>query len=284
MNATRKLWTGLAVVFFVSFAILGWLGREIYLAAPPYPTVKTEAGEVLFTETQVRDGQRAWLAAGGQQLGSVWGHGSYVAPDWSADWLHREAVAYREVLSRKMHRKDYAQLDTGERGAVDLLVKQEMRRNTHDPDTNTVTVSAERAAAIAEVQAHYTALFGDDARQDVLREQYAAWQKAPLSFSSKGDILYLSIVLFLLAVLLKRLGVGKSDVLEWFQRGQASTRSRAGHLLRRLEHRVANPPRRRSWDEQRALELAYQLTLIRFGRVESWPEPLKTFRAVRRIL
>jgi len=119
---------------------------------------------------------------------------------------------------------------------------------------------------------------------EVLREQYAAWQKAPLSFSSKGDILYLSIVLFLLAVLLKRLGVGKSDVLEWFQRGQASTRSRAGHLLRRLEHRVANPPRRRSWDEQRALELAYQLTLIRFGRVESWPEPLKTFRAVRRIL
>jgi nitric oxide reductase subunit B len=173
MNATRKLWTWLGVVFVLSFAALGWLGREIYLAAPPYPTVKTEAGAILYTDAQLKEGQRAWLAAGGQQLGSVWGHGSYVAPDWSADWLHREAVAYRDILSQKMHRKDYAALATAERGAVDSLVKQEMRRNTYDADRNTVTVSADRAAAIAQVQAHYTALFGDDARLDQLREQYA---------------------------------------------------------------------------------------------------------------
>src|SRR5690349_17822453 len=89
MNATRRLWTSLGAVFFISFAVLGWLGREIYLAAPPYPTVKVATGETLFTSDEVREGQRAWLAAGGQQLGSVWGHGSYVAPDWSADWLHR---------------------------------------------------------------------------------------------------------------------------------------------------------------------------------------------------
>ena len=173
MSATRKLWTWLGVVFVLSFAVLLYLGREIYLAAPPYPTVKTEAGAILYTDAQVKEGQRAWLAAGGQQLGSVWGHGSYVAPDWSADWLHREAVAYRDILSRKMHGKDYAALGTAERGAVDLLVKQEMRRNTYDAERNTVTVSADRAAAIAEVQAHYTGLFGDDARLDKLREQYA---------------------------------------------------------------------------------------------------------------
>ena len=173
MNATRKLWTGLGIVFVLSFAILGWLGREIYLAAPPYPEVKTEAGETLFTAAELKEGQRAWLSAGGQQLGSVWGHGSYVAPDWSADWLHREAVAYRDILSRKMHRNEYAQLATAERGAVDLLVKQEMRRNTYDAASNTVTVSADRAAAIAEVRAHYEGLFGADAKLDKLREQYA---------------------------------------------------------------------------------------------------------------
>jgi hypothetical protein len=119
---------------------------------------------------------------------------------------------------------------------------------------------------------------------DVVRDQFRAWQKAPLSISNKGDILYYSVVLFCIAVLLKRLGLGKSDVLEWFQRGRVSTRRRAGQLLSRLEMRVANPPRRRSWDEQRALELAGQLTVIRYGRVESWPEPLRTFRAVRRML
>jgi len=118
----------------------------------------------------------------------------------------------------------------------------------------------------------------------VLCDQWLKWQRSPLSFTNKGDILCFSIVLFLIAVLMKRLGLGKSDVMEWFQRGQAPTRQRAGQLLRRLEMRVANPPRRRSWDEELALHLAGQLTLIRFGRVESWPEPLKTFRAVRRML
>ena len=119
---------------------------------------------------------------------------------------------------------------------------------------------------------------------DVVREQWKRWQAAPLSFSSKGDVLVLAIVLFLIAVFLKRLGVGKGDVLEWLQRSPVSTRQRAGRLLQRLEQRVARPPRRKSWDEHRALELADQLTLIRYGRVETWPEPLKTFRAVRRLL
>ena len=43
------------------------------------------------------------MAAGGQQLGTVWGHGSYVAPDWSADWLHREATAL-QALRAAQHR------------------------------------------------------------------------------------------------------------------------------------------------------------------------------------
>jgi nitric oxide reductase subunit B len=170
---TRKLWTWLGIVFVLSFAVLGWIGREIYLAAPPYAEVRTESGEVLFGPGEVKEGQRAWLAAGGQQLGTVWGHGSYVAPDWSADWLHREAVAYRDILARKMHGKPYAQLGVSERGAVDGLVKSDLRRNTYDATTNTITVSAERAQAIAEVQGHYTALFGDDPALDVQREKYA---------------------------------------------------------------------------------------------------------------
>src|SRR5688572_14429990 len=173
MNATRKLWTWLGVVFVLSFGALLFLGREIYLAAPPYPEVKTEAGQTLFTASQLKEGQRAWLAAGGQQLGSVWGHGSYVAPDWSADWLHREAVAYRDILSRKMHGRDYSALLLTERGAVDALVKADMRRNTYDAATNVVTVNVERSAAIAQVQAHYDALFGDAATAAELREKYA---------------------------------------------------------------------------------------------------------------
>src|SRR5262245_44838663 len=111
MDKTRRLWILLGTVFVLSFAALGWLGREIYLAAPPIPeTVRAASGQTLYTGEEIRNGQRAWLAAGGQQLGTVWGHGSYVAPDWSADWLHREAVAYREIRSRALHGASYETL------------------------------------------------------------------------------------------------------------------------------------------------------------------------------
>ena len=89
----RGLWISLAVVIGLSFLVLGYFGSEIYRKAPPIPKrVVTTDGQVLFTEQDIKDGQNVWQSTGGQQVGSIWGHGAYVAPDWSADWLHREAV------------------------------------------------------------------------------------------------------------------------------------------------------------------------------------------------
>ena len=100
-NDSRSLWRWLAFVVLASFTALGWMGREIYLSAPPIPQQVIAGGEVLYTGAQIERGKEAWLAAGGQQLGSVWGHGSYVAPDWSADWLHREAVGLRDRIAQQ---------------------------------------------------------------------------------------------------------------------------------------------------------------------------------------
>ncbi|MFO1376765.1 MAG: nitric-oxide reductase large subunit [Steroidobacteraceae bacterium] len=174
MQTSRKLWQLLGIVFLLSFGVLGWVGREIYVAAPPIPqsVVATDGGTV-FTGDEIRRGQRVWLAAGGQQLGSVWGHGSYVAPDWSADWLHREAVAFRDLRARALFGAPYDLLDTSRRATLDSIVRQEFRRNTHDTAHDTVTVSADRARAIRSVAAHYSGLFGDEAAAASLREQYA---------------------------------------------------------------------------------------------------------------
>ena len=111
--------------------------------------MKTAGGETVYTSEQVQEGQRAWFAAGGQQLGTVWGHGSYVAPDWSADWLHREAVALRDLHAGKMNGTAYDKLALEQRAAVDAIVREDMRRNTYDKATNTVTLSPERVQAIA---------------------------------------------------------------------------------------------------------------------------------------
>jgi nitric oxide reductase subunit B len=174
MHATRRLWQFLAAVFVFSFALLGWSGREIYLAAPPIPeTVVGADGRTLFTGADIRRGQQVWLATGGQQLGSVWGHGSYVAPDWSADWLHREALALREQLAQRRYRAGYDSLDAEKQDALAGALRQELRRNTYQAERGVLTVSAARAAATAEVAGHYDALFGAVPGLDGLREQYA---------------------------------------------------------------------------------------------------------------
>lgn len=100
-----KLWISLGLVIAISFAVLGYYGGEIYHSMPPIPKqVVSTDGTVLMTEQDILDGQNVWQSMGGQEIGSVWGHGAYVAPDWSADWLHRES----EML---LHR--WAQTETG---------------------------------------------------------------------------------------------------------------------------------------------------------------------------
>ena len=172
-RSSHALWRWLAFVFVLSFGALAYLGWQIYLTAPPIPqAVATARGDVLFTGAQIQRGQQVWLASGGQQQGSVWGHGAYVAPDWSADWLHREALALRALRSKAIV-DDPRKLEPAEAGAVDAALKDEMRRNTYDPASGTVTVSPLRAKAIRDVAAHYTALFGNAPSLAKLREQYA---------------------------------------------------------------------------------------------------------------
>ncbi len=174
MHASRKLWTWLGLICVLSFGVLGWVGTEIYVAAPPIPkTIIDSQGDVLYTAEQIQRGQQAWLSAGGQQLGSVWGHGSYVAPDWSADWLHREALALRDRWAQQEHGLAYAQLGSGAQADLNARLKEELRRNTYDKQTDTITLSKERAQAVQQVATHYTGLFGDEPKLDKLREQYA---------------------------------------------------------------------------------------------------------------
>ena len=194
MHATRKLWTWLAVICVLSFAVLGWVGTEIYLTAPPIPKQVISAQEkVLFSEGQVQRGQQAWLSAGGQQMGSVWGHGSYLAPDWSADWLHREALALRALWAERNYGKAFADLSVGQQGELNARLKQEMRTNTYNAETGAITLSPERAQAVEQVTKHYTDLFGDAPSLDKLRTQYAM---TPGSIADPEDLKALPAFIF----------------------------------------------------------------------------------------
>ena len=95
----RKLWIALGVVMFVSFSVLGGVGYKAISNGPPIPAkVVTADGRVLFTGETIRDGQNVWQSTGGQEIGTIWGHGAYVAPDWSADYLHRQSEIVLESV------------------------------------------------------------------------------------------------------------------------------------------------------------------------------------------
>ena len=174
MAQSRKLWTWLAVIFFISFGILGLIGREIYVKAPPVPEqLVTTTGTTLYTKADVQSGREVWQTLGGMQLGSVWGHGSYVAPDWSADWLHREATALLDVYAKEQGANSFGALSLESQAALKVRVKTEMRTNRYEPQTGTITVTPERAAAIKQVANHYSNLFGGGASEALTREQYA---------------------------------------------------------------------------------------------------------------
>lgn len=136
--SVKRLWTILVLGMLAMFSVLLLFGQQIYQQAPPIPAqVIDETGRVLFTRDDIQRGHHVWQANGGMQQGSIWGHGSYLAPDWSADWLHREAEALLAILA------DAAPLGLTPDGAMALneaALRAELRTNTYDDTTQNITV------------------------------------------------------------------------------------------------------------------------------------------------
>src|SRR5437868_3292661 len=163
MNTTRRLWLGLAALLIASFAVLLWAGGEIFRAAPPIPErVVSETGQLVYTRADIERGRQVWQSMGGMQLGSIWGHGAYVAPDWSADWLHREAVAVLDAWARQEDSPSYAALSIERQGALRARLQGMFRTNGYDARIGTIVLPRDRVVALSNVAAHYESLFGND--------------------------------------------------------------------------------------------------------------------------
>ena len=174
MGPYKKLWFTLIGVLIVTFSLLGYYGAEVYRQAPPIPGQIVAPGkEVLYTKERILDGQTAWQSVGGMQLGSIWGHGAYQAPDWTADWLHRELENWLDLAAQQQFQKPFAQLDAAGQAVLRDRLKTEYRTNTYDAATDTATVSTLRADAIALTAAYYDQLFSDAPALQKSREHFA---------------------------------------------------------------------------------------------------------------
>ena len=156
----KRLWIAFAVVVIVSFAVLGWAGLKIWQEKPPLPeSVVITDGTVVVAPGQILAGQSVWRAMGGMELGSIWGHGSYVAPDWTADWLHREATFILGEWATAEGQTSYDALSAEEQAAMRARLQRLIRTNTYDPATGRIVLDPVRQRAFEANLAHYVRVF-----------------------------------------------------------------------------------------------------------------------------
>ena len=156
----KRYWIGFSLVMIISFAVLGWVGTRIYQEKPPVPEkVVTQSGQLVYTKSDIQDGQNIWQAMGGMEIGSVWGHGSYVAPDWTADWLHKEILGTQNFLAMQFYQKDFNQLSDSEKSSIKSKVTKIFKTNTYDVNTGVITIDDLRYEAIKLNVIHYSDVF-----------------------------------------------------------------------------------------------------------------------------
>ena len=164
----KKYWIGFSVVIILSFIVLSLVGVKIYQQKPPVPEkVITESGELVFTKSDIEEGQNIWQAMGGMESGSVWGHGSYVAPDWTADWLHREAEGVLNIWSLQQFQADYSKLSPENQSSLKAKLKEVYKTNRYENETGVITIDDTRLEAIKLNILHYNDVFSNG------RDEYA---------------------------------------------------------------------------------------------------------------
>ncbi|HEU4360070.1 MAG TPA: cbb3-type cytochrome c oxidase subunit I [Mycobacterium sp.] len=159
---------GVALVMIFGFLVMGILVYRTYTASMPLPAkVVSESGQQLFTESEVTHGQELYQARGLMQYGSVLGHGAYLGPDYTAEYLRLSTDNVADQWRAQ-----------GLADPHDVVVA-EFRTNRYNPDTKTLVFTDKQARAFADIERHYADYFGEDSTKYGL---------LPKMISNRGEI------------------------------------------------------------------------------------------------
>ena len=150
-----KFWIqGVALVMVFGFAIMGFLALRTYTDSMPQPEqVVDSQGGVVFTGEDITTGQQVFLRRGLQQYGSIMGHGGYLGPDYTADYLRRSSILVLDDLK-----------STGMQDPQGALVEM-MRTNRYDEATGALQFTDEQVDAFGSLKGHYADYFGSPTTQ-----------------------------------------------------------------------------------------------------------------------
>jgi nitric oxide reductase subunit B len=151
MVVSKGWFQGVALVLIFGFFVMGILAYRTYTASMPMPDrVVSESGDVLFTSDDITAGQKIFLNRGLMQYGSILGHGAYLGPDYTADYLRRAAEHVDEQFR-----------SAGEQDPSALVV-EEFRTNRYDETSGDLVYTDPQVAAFEANVDHYTSFFGEN--------------------------------------------------------------------------------------------------------------------------
>jgi nitric oxide reductase subunit B len=151
------------LTFVVGFAILGYLAYRVYAEHPPVPrTTVAPDGAVLYTADDVFAGQLVFEKYGLMEYGTIFGHGAYLGPDFTADYIER---------ARGIMRGHYAARSTPD---LDARIVEDFKTNRFDAARDVLVYTPAQVAAWAELDGYYRGWFGPAERQSGLRRPSVA--------------------------------------------------------------------------------------------------------------
>ena len=146
------------IVLLVGFFIMGVLTYYTYNDEPPIPeVVKDASGAILFTHADVMAGQGIFLRNGLMEYGSIFGHGAYLGPDFTAEYLHRAALASIDFYGG-------SNSDTARTRTI-----EDFKANRYDETTGVLIYTDSQVNAFEQCRVYYAAFFGEPTTRFGLR-------------------------------------------------------------------------------------------------------------------
>ncbi len=148
------------IVLVIGFSVLIWMAIRAHKDAPPIPEkVVGPSGETIFIREEILAGQEVFLKYGLMENGTIWGHGAYLGPDFSAEYLHTLAIDARDHLAKQYYQREWPNLSSTERGAISAEVQQLLKQNRYNGQTHTLILSPPEVTSYRNQMRKWTEYF-----------------------------------------------------------------------------------------------------------------------------
>jgi len=152
------------------FAVLIWVAVLAYRDAPPIPDkIVSAAGKTVLTGKDILAGQEVFLKYGLMENGTVWGHGAYLGPDFSAEYLHTLGLDAAAAMAEKLFGRKPDQLSPAERGMVEEEVRLLLKENRYDARSRTLVFTEPEIASYQKQVTQWAEYFSTPARNAGLK-------------------------------------------------------------------------------------------------------------------